>query len=71
MTKLMVAFRNFANVPKKGKTVPLHAKQSQRAGTGVAVLILNPNTRRGWVVNDTPRPFYTPGSRAGTHETSK
>ena len=24
---LIVAFRNFANAPKKGKTVPLQAKQ--------------------------------------------
>jgi len=30
MTKLIVAFRNFANAPKEGKTVPLQAKQSQR-----------------------------------------
>jgi len=71
MTKLMVAFRNFANVPKKGKTVPLHAKQPQRVGTGAALCILNPNNGKGWVVSDTPRPFYTHGTRLGTHETSK
>jgi hypothetical protein len=71
MTKLIVVFRNPVNAPKKGNTVPLHAKQSQRVGTSVALHILNPNTGKGWEVSDMPRPFYTPGTRPGTHETSK
>ena len=29
VTNLIVAFRNFANVPKKGKVAPIHSMKAQ------------------------------------------
>jgi len=71
MTKLIVAFRNFANAPKEGKTVPLQAKQSQRVGTEVVLHTQKPKTGEGWVISDTLRPFYIHGTKSGTRETGK
>jgi len=34
---------------------------AQRVGRGIAVLFHDRGTRRGWVVNSTPRPHFTPG----------
>ena len=34
---------------------------SQRVGRGIALLFHDRGTRRGWVVNSTPRPHFTPG----------
>ena len=42
----------------KGKGVPLHAKKAQRRGRGVAVPILEPGARRGWVVSATHLQIY-------------
>jgi hypothetical protein len=46
MTKLTVAFRNFANAPKQGKDVPGYALKAYRKSTGITPLILNVGTRR-------------------------
>lgn len=40
------------------KALPLHAKHARRGDKSVAVSILNPSSRRGWVVSATPRPLY-------------
>jgi hypothetical protein len=49
MTKLTVAFRNFANAPKKqgkkSKVVPVHTIEAHRGSGGIATLILNLGTR--------------------------
>jgi hypothetical protein len=37
-----------------------------RVGRGIALLFLDLDGRRGWVVSTTPRPFY-PRERPGTH----
>ena len=34
---------------------------AQRVGTGIALLLHDHGTRRGWVVSSTPRPQFTPG----------
>ena len=34
---------------------------AQRVGRGIALLFHDRGTRRGWVVNSTPRPHFTPG----------
>ena len=34
---------------------------AQRVGRGIALLFHDRGTRRGWVVNSTPRPLFTPG----------
>ena len=34
---------------------------TQRVGRGIALLIHDRGTRRGWVVSSTPRPHFTPG----------
>jgi len=34
---------------------------AQRVGRGIALLFHDRGTRRGWVVNRTPRPHFTPG----------
>ena len=34
---------------------------AQRVGRGIALLFHDRSTRRGWVVNSTPRPHFTPG----------
>jgi hypothetical protein len=34
---------------------------AQRVGTGIALLFLDCDTRRGWVVSSTPRPHFNPG----------
>jgi len=39
----------------EGKSLPSHAKQARRAG--IALRILGPEARRGWVVSATPRPL--------------
>ena len=41
---------------------------AQRVGRGIALLFHDCGTRRGWAVNSTPRPHFTPG-RADTHFT--
>ena len=33
---------------------------AQRAGRGIALLLHDRDTRRGWVVSSTPRPHFTP-----------
>jgi hypothetical protein len=43
---------------KKIKAVPLHAKQAEMGGRGIAVPILDHDIRRGWVVSATPYPIY-------------
>jgi hypothetical protein len=35
--------------------------RAQRGSSGIAVLIFDFGTRRGWVVSTTPRPLYPPG----------
>ena len=40
---------------QKGKAVALHAKQVQRGGQGTALAILNPSTKREWVVSSMTR----------------
>jgi hypothetical protein len=40
--------------------------RAQRGSRGIALLILNLGTRRGWVVSTTPRPLY-PREILGTH----
>jgi hypothetical protein len=42
----------------KVKAVPLHAKQAQRGGRGIALPIINFGARRGWVVSATPQLLY-------------
>jgi hypothetical protein len=71
MTKLTVAFRNFAHAPISVKLSRYTPSSPREVGTSVALHILNPNIVKGWVVSDMPRPFYTPGSKPGTHGTSK
>ena len=34
---------------------------AQRVGWGIALLFHDRGTRRGWVVSNTPRPYFTPG----------
>jgi len=34
---------------------------AQRVGRGITLLFHDRGTRRGWVVNSTPRPHFTPG----------
>jgi len=34
---------------------------AQRVGKGIALLLHDHGTRRGWVVSSTPRPHFTPG----------
>ena len=46
---------------KKGKVFPLQARCGQRVGRGIALLLNDGGTRRGWVVSSTPRPHFTPG----------
>jgi hypothetical protein len=50
---LIVAFRNFANAPKKSS--PVHAIKAHSRRRGIAPLIRNLNTRRRRVVKSTPR----------------
>jgi len=42
---------------------------AQRVGRGIALLLHDRRTRRGWVVNKTPRLHFTPRERTGTHFT--
>jgi hypothetical protein len=42
----------------KGKDHPITVHQGPRGGRGIALLILNLGSRRGWVVSTTPRPLY-------------
>jgi hypothetical protein len=47
--------------------VPLHGKQAQSGGRSVAVPILDPGKRKGWVVSATPWPLHArtgPGSHS-------
>jgi hypothetical protein len=39
-------------------STPLHAKQAQRGGRGIALLILDPGARRGWVASAMPQLLY-------------
>jgi len=41
-------------VKGKVKAVLLHAKQAQRGDRGIALPVLDPGSRRGWVVSATP-----------------
>jgi hypothetical protein len=41
----------------KAKSVPSHAKHARTAGRSLALRVLVPETRRGWVVRATPRPL--------------
>lgn len=41
------------------KATRLHAKQAQRGGRGIAVLILDPGARRGWLVIAMPQLLYS------------
>jgi hypothetical protein len=51
----------------KGKGHPITGHQKPRGGSrGIALLILDLGSRRGWVVSTTPRPLY-PRERRGTH----
>ena len=34
---------------------------AQRVGRGIALLLHDRGTRRGWVISSTPRPHFTPG----------
>jgi hypothetical protein len=36
----------------------LHGEQAQKGGRGIAVLILDPGARRGWVVIAMPQLLY-------------
>jgi hypothetical protein len=40
--------------------------RAQRGSRGIAILILNLGTRKGWVVSAMPRPLY-PQERSSTH----
>jgi hypothetical protein len=42
----------------KGKVIPLQARCGPE---GIALLLHDRGTRRGWVVSSTPRPLFTPG----------
>jgi hypothetical protein len=42
----------------KAKVVPFHVKQTLRQGRCIVLNILDPEARRGWVVNVTLGPFY-------------
>jgi hypothetical protein len=61
MTKLTVAFRNFANAPKKesrkGEAVPVHTMKAYRGNRSIAPLILNRGTRCRLAVNFTTLPW--------------
>ena len=37
---------------------------AQRVGRGIALLVHDRGTRRGWVVSSTPRPHFTPGKES-------
>jgi hypothetical protein len=43
---------------RNSRPVTLHVTQAQRGGRGIALLILNPGTKRGWVVRTMPLPMY-------------
>ena len=67
MPKLVVAFRHFANAPKNSvsctnmnlKRLFRHLPmQTERGVRGIALPIVDPDARRGWVVSVTPWPFY-------------
>jgi hypothetical protein len=60
--KLLAAFRNFANAPKKSKDAPVYTLKAYRKSRGTAAFIRNVGTRRRWV-NFTLRPFYPRGKR--------
>ena len=75
MTKLTVACRNFVNTLKhqiiwikvKIKCTVVQAlrlctgRTAHRGSRGIALLLLDHGTRRGWVINFTPRPRFPPG----------
>jgi hypothetical protein len=44
--------------------------RAERGSGGIALLFLDLDARRGWVVSTTPRPLY-PRERPGTHCTIK
>jgi hypothetical protein len=50
MTKLTVAFRNFANAPKN-KVLLIHAMKKYRGSEGIAPLILGFGTKRVWLTS--------------------
>jgi hypothetical protein len=56
---------SFKTICEKVKVNRNRPKGVQR-GRGIAVLFLDPGTRRGWVVSTTNRPLYLP-ERPGTH----
>jgi hypothetical protein len=53
----VTSFQNFLELflPVTGPVV------AQRVGRGIALLLHDHGTRRGWVVSSTPRPYFTPG----------
>jgi hypothetical protein len=42
----------------KGKCVPLHNKQAQGEGKGIALTIIKLDVRRGWIIRAMPWTFY-------------
>jgi hypothetical protein len=55
---------------KKSKVHPITGLVVYRGSQGIALLILNLGTRRGWVVSTTPWLLY-PQKRPGTHCTER
>jgi hypothetical protein len=45
----------------KVKWFPYRFRVVQSVGRGIALLLHNRGTRKGWVVSSTPRPHFTPG----------
>ena len=45
----------------KVKVIPLQARCGPEGGRGIALLLHDRGTRRGWVVSSTPRPHFNPG----------
>jgi hypothetical protein len=72
MTQIMVAFRNFADAPKKqrrkSEVVPVHNMKAYRRSKNIAPFILNLGTRWRLAVNfmTLPRNSRVPWADAGT-----
>jgi hypothetical protein len=67
MTKLIVNFRNFANVPKKGKDALVHVMQAYES-SAMAVLILNQGVVCNRAVSVTSQPLCYREITAGPTE---
>jgi len=77
VTAVVLAFQTFAifvnhfacwfhlnktsSLSKKLKWSRCRPGVAQRVGRDIALLFHDLDTRRGWVVSSTPRPFFTPG----------